>query len=146
MFSSVLVVCVGNICRSPAGERLLRAKLPGMRIESAGLAAMVGEPASRTMVEVAAEHGISLDGHVSRQFTAALGGDFDLILTMEAGHRREIASNFPHLTGKTLLFGKWLPATDIPDPYRLSRSFYEAVYTQIEASSEEWARRLRRSA
>ncbi|MFA9231998.1 MAG: protein tyrosine phosphatase, partial [Microgenomates group bacterium] len=45
MFNSILVVCVGNICRSPVGERVLQAALPNLIVSSAGVAALVGNPA-----------------------------------------------------------------------------------------------------
>ena len=45
MFSSILVVCTGNICRSPMGERLLRQQLPGKQVSSAGIFGLEGHPA-----------------------------------------------------------------------------------------------------
>ena len=47
MFEKILVVCVGNICRSPTGERLLRERLPGRDIRSAGVSALVDKPADQ---------------------------------------------------------------------------------------------------
>ncbi|MDX9738299.1 MAG: low molecular weight phosphotyrosine protein phosphatase, partial [Azonexus sp.] len=62
MFKSILVVCVGNICRSPTGEALLKSKLQGRGIEvtSAGLGALVGKPVDSTAAEVMATAGYSL--------------------------------------------------------------------------------------
>lgn len=91
MFRSVLVVCVGNICRSPLGERALRRALPDLRIDSAGIAAVVGHEADRSATEAAAEVGVDLGGHVARQLTGPLGAGYDLILVMEPGHRSEIS-------------------------------------------------------
>ena len=50
MFDKILVVCVGNICRSPTGERLLRSRLPGRQVTSAGLSALVDKPADAVAV------------------------------------------------------------------------------------------------
>ena len=54
MFDSILVVCTGNICRSPIGERLLRQLLPGKRITSAGIYGLEGSPADVSAQDVAA--------------------------------------------------------------------------------------------
>jgi len=140
----VLVVCVGNICRSPVGEHLLRQMVPGLAVGSAGLGALVGQPADALAAEVAAANGVSLDGHAARQFTPELGSAFDLILVMESGHKREIARLAPHLSGRTLLFDQWTGMQGIADPYRRSRDFHEGVFQQIKAASEAWAARLKR--
>ncbi|MFV4774121.1 protein-tyrosine-phosphatase Etp, partial [Escherichia coli] len=59
-FNSILVVCTGNICRSPIGERLLRKRLPGVKVKSAGVHGLVKHPADATAADVAANHGVSL--------------------------------------------------------------------------------------
>lgn len=142
MVSKVLVVCVGNICRSPIGERALAARAPGLAVGSAGIAAMVGQPADATAAAVAARHGLSLDGHVARQFTAEIGEAHDLILVMEPGHRRAIMARSPHLGGRCLLFDRWTGAGAIPDPYRQGTAVFEAVFERIERAATAWAGRL----
>lgn len=139
---SILVVCVGNICRSPLGERVLRVRLPDVTVTSAGIAALVGEPADATAREVGAARGVSLDGHVARQFTADIGASADLILAMEPGHRREISRIAPHLAGRTMLFDQWSGAGGIPDPYRRPRDFHEAVFKRVSEAADAWAMRL----
>jgi protein-tyrosine phosphatase len=141
---NLLVVCVGNICRSPVGERLLQAALPDVTVTSAGLAALVGHEADATAAAVAAANGVSLDGHVSRQLTQELGSGQDLILVMEPGHKHEIAKRFPQLSGRTMLFDQWTGMKGIADPYRLSQTFHEQVFQQIKAAANAWAPRLRR--
>lgn len=141
---SVLVVCVGNICRSPVGERLLRAALPDTVVTSAGINALVGHAADKTAALVAAADGVSLDGHVSRQLTAELGASQDLILVMESGHKHEIARRFPQLSGRTMLFDQWTGMKGIADPYQLSQTFHEQVFQQIKAAANAWAPRLKR--
>lgn len=143
MFGSVLVVCVGNICRSPVGQRLLAQALPRLKIGSAGLHALVGHPADPTIQSVAASHGIDLAGHSARQLTADLGATFDLILVMERAHRNEIGLRMPQLTGRTMLFGKWLEGgVDIPDPYLQPRDIHEATVSLIRRGAETWSHRL----
>lgn len=142
MFNSILVVCTGNICRSPMGERLLRQQLPGRQVTSAGIFGLEGCPADAAAQAVAWRHGISLEGHVARKVTRSLLQKSDLILVMEPKHLRFIAAMAPENRGKSLLFGQWLETQDIPDPYRKSREAFEYVFGQLGKASQEWARRL----
>lgn len=136
---------MGNICRSPVGERLLAARLPGMTIGSAGLHAMVGEQADPTTQEVAARHNIDLTGHVARQLTAELGAQYDLILGMEKSHRTEIVARMPQLSGRTMLFGQWINGgVDVPDPYRQPIEIHEAAVSLVRLAGGEWITRLGR--
>lgn len=145
MISSVLVVCVGNICRSPVGERLLAQACPNLRVESAGINALTGKAASTDAVEVAAENGVSVDGHIARQFTADMATDFDLILVLEKGHMKVTAEQAPASTGKTMLFGQWIGQADIADPYQKSREFHAAVFKELKKASDGWAAKLGKS-
>lgn len=142
MFKSILVVCTGNVCRSPIGERLLRQHLPDRYIASAGIFGLEGCPADDSAQDVAWRHGISLDGHVARRLTRNLMQGSDLILVMEPEHLRFIAAMAPEIRGKSLLFGQWLEPKDIPDPYRKSREAFEYVFGLLGKASQEWARRL----
>lgn len=74
MFNKILVVCVGNICRSPTAERLLKSYHPSLTVESAGLGALVGRGADRSAVSVAAAHNLSLEGHRARQISGVCAG------------------------------------------------------------------------
>jgi protein-tyrosine phosphatase len=146
VFRSVLVVCVGNICRSPVGERVLSALLRkrgvAVEVSSAGIAALVGQSADETAADVAARHGIDLQGHVARQFIRELGAAHDLILTMEPGHRREIINVSPELSGKVMQFDHWQGGKGIADPYRRSRQVHEDVFALIDVAASAWAERL----
>ncbi|OQP32607.1 MULTISPECIES: arsenate reductase/protein-tyrosine-phosphatase family protein [Pantoea] len=144
MITSVLVVCVGNICRSPTGERLLKRALPEKRIASAGLSALKGYPADRTASEVAAQHGLSLEGHQAQQLTASMCRDFDLILVMEKRHIEQVNRIDPAARGKTMLLGHWLNQHEIADPYRKSREAFEEVYGLLESATQKWVNVLSR--
>ena len=144
MIRSVLVVCVGNICRSPVGERLLARAHPGLTVRSAGLHAVVGSGADADAAAAAAEIGLALDGHVARQLTDDLGRAHDLILVMEPGHRAEIMRRFPELSGRTMLFDQWTGGNAIADPYRRSFEMHRATRDKIAAAAAAWAARLRR--
>ncbi|UTV26977.1 arsenate reductase/protein-tyrosine-phosphatase family protein [Photobacterium atrarenae] len=142
MFNKILVVCVGNICRSPSGEYLLKQLLPAKEIASAGVGALVGKPADKMASEVAVERGISLEGHVAQQLTSDLCQQYDLILVMEKGHLEAVTRIAPEARGKTMLFGQWIGQKDIPDPYRQSREAFEFAYGLIEEAAEAWAKKL----
>lgn len=144
MITSVLVVCVGNICRSPTGERLLKRALPEKRIASAGLSALKGYPADQTASEVAALHGLSLEGHHAQQLTASMCRDFDLILVMEKRHIEQVNRIDPAARGKTMLLGHWLNQQEIADPYRKSREAFEEVYGLLENATQKWVNVLSR--
>ena len=143
---SVLVVCVGNICRSPVAERALAADLAargaGIVVGSAGLGAMVGHGADATASAIAQKNGVSVEGHVARQFTRALGQAHDLILVMETRHRQDIARLAPDLSGRVMLFDHWCGGHGIADPYRRTQEFHEVVFGQIRDSARLWAEKL----
>lgn len=139
---SVLVVCVGNICRSPVGERLLAEALPGCSVSSAGIGAVVGAPADEMMSEVAEAEGLDLEGHVARQFTSEMGAAHELILVMEPGHKAEIARRAPHLSGRVMLFDQWEGGHGIPDPYRKPAEAHRRAFGQIRTGAQSWASRL----
>lgn len=146
MFNKILVVCVGNICRSPTGERVLQQLLPEKQIASAGIAAeksgLIGKPADAMATELALENGVSLEGHQAQQLNSALCAQYDLILVMEKGHMEALTSIAPEARGKTMLFGQWLGQQDIPDPYRQSREAFEHAYQLIKKSADAWAKKL----
>ena len=144
MIGSVLVVCVGNICRSPLGERALQKALPGFKVESAGLGAVVGAQADATAAQAADEIGLDLGGHVARQITDEIGGSYDLILVMEPGHKAEIGRRFPQISGRTMLFDHWTGGTGIADPYRKPIEVHRATRDLIATSAAAWATKLRK--
>ena len=108
MFESILVVCTGNICRSPIAERLLRQLLPDKKIDSAGVGAMVDKCADPSALRVAEKHGLSLADHKGVQFTGSLGRQYQLILVMEKEHLEHVTRIAPEARGKTMLLGQWL--------------------------------------
>ena len=139
---SILVVCVGNLCRSPTGQYLLAGCLPNVSVSSAGLMARKDKPACSVATEVAAENGLDISTHATRRLTPELVMQSDLILAMEAAHVRDIHTLVPYAQGKVLLFGKWGGETEIPDPYRRSKSIYDAVFAQLKSHARQWADKL----
>lgn len=145
MIRHILVVCVGNICRSPMAEALLRRALrgqDGITVESAGLGALVGHPASEHSVDLMAELGEDITSHRARQIHPDMVRAADLVLVMEAGHKRAIDDADPAARGKVYRLGEWQDR-DIDDPYRQPRAAYEEALEGIEAGVASWAERIR---
>lgn len=141
MFQKILVVCIGNICRSPIGEEILKQALPAKQVTSAGLGALVDSGADDNSVQVSAEHDYDLTDHKAQQITTKMIADNDLILVMEKGHVDAITKLAPAARGKTMLYGHWLDK-EIPDPYKKSYEAFEHVYDLIDKSAKEWIKRL----
>lgn len=144
MFDSILVVCVGNICRSPTGEHLLKDLVPEKKIDSAGIGALVGKSADSTACQIAEKNGISLDGHIARQLTKEMCREYSLILVMERGHIDAVCRLAPEVRGKTMLFAHWLGQKEVPDPYRKSSEAFEFVYRLLAEAAQKWALALNR--
>lgn len=90
----ILFVCTGNTCRSPLAASLLREKMPGAEVQSAGLFAGFGQPASTNTVEVLKQRGISLK-HETQPVSEELLQWADLILSMTTQHKQSIALQYP---------------------------------------------------
>ena len=145
MIRRILVVCVGNICRSPMAEALLRRELrgqDGFSVESAGLGALVGHPASEHSVALMDELGLDISGHRARQIHPDMVAESDLVLVMEAGHRRAIDDADPTARGKVHRLGEWQDI-DIDDPYRKERWAYEDALRDIQAGVASWVEKIK---
>ena len=144
MINRVLVVCVGNICRSPTAEWLLRHRLKrdGVIIESAGLAALVGNPIDPIAESVLADHGVSAAGHVARQLTPDMINAADIVLVMDRRHMSAVHAQVPHARGKTFLLGRWQNDAAVPDPYGKARPAFEQAFTMIDAAVNSWLSRF----
>ena len=112
----ILFVCTGNVCRSPAAERLLRrdldrvgggiAGLSGVDVSSAGTGALVGDPISPPMAALMEQVGADASGFAARQLTPSLVRSADLIITMTSAHRRETVTMLPAAVQRTFVLGE----------------------------------------
>ncbi len=142
--NNILTVCVGNICRSPVAEALLKDGLPGRKVWSAGLHAMVGHPADPMSREIAAQHGLDLSAHQAQQIAGWMCAHADLVLVMEAMQQQELERLFPLARGKIRRLGEFGPQGpfDIADPYLQPRAAFEATHAAIALGVTEWVRRI----
>ena len=138
MFKSVLVLCTGNICRSPYAEAVLKKRASGIYVDSAGLSAMVNYEADATAQAVARDRGIDMSKHKARQVTRSLIGQSDLILVMDDEHLSRLHRKYPDSRGKSFKLGKLRGDKNIVDPYLKSQSFFELVFNEIDEAVETW--------
>lgn len=141
MFSQILVVCVGNICRSPIGQALLQSKLGHLTVDSAGIQALAGKPADSHAKKIAEQHELNLQHHRGKQLDLTLCSKSDLILTMEKSHIDAVTEISPSARGKTMLLGHWIDK-EIPDPYRKSEEMFAHVFNLIQEASLAWVKKL----
>lgn len=129
----ILVVCLGNICRSPAGEAALReaAEALGLEVEveSAGMGPWhVGQPPHRQIRAAGQRAGLDIDGRGRQIRHPDDLADWDLILAMDRSNLAELQRLAPDLTGRMHLFRSFDPDADsdeMPDPYGLADSAYD---------------------
>lgn len=147
MLKSILVVCVGNICRSPMAEGLLRRALNphggGLAVTSAGLDAVVGAPADAMACSLMEQGGIDISPHRGRQLNRAMLRSADLVLVMEQAHKTELARLDPAVRGKVFLLGHWT-GEEVPDPYQRGAEAFADTFGRIERAVAAWTPRIAR--
>jgi protein-tyrosine phosphatase len=136
----ILVVCLGNICRSPIAEYVLRKQLKGrdVTVASAGIAATKGTRIDPLALAVLDEHGIDAYRHVARRLDQSMLDAADLVLVMERSHLEFIRARFPSATGKTFLLGRWQGGFEMPDPLGKPRETFEHLYRAVERATHRW--------
>jgi protein-tyrosine phosphatase len=132
----LLVICSGNICRSPAAEAILRALAGGsIEVRSRGTDPWnLGEPAHAPMVRLAAARGYDLGTHRSAQVSEADLRWADEVLVMQPAHRARLALAFPDHAEKVRL----LHPDGVPDPYDLDDVRYAEVLDLIETAARAY--------
>lgn len=144
----ILMVCLGNICRSPLAEGILKAKLSdAFFVDSAGTISMhEGEHPDKRAVETAANHGIDISKQQSRPITDSDFENFDLIYCMDGKVYQDVMSKAPHeQKQKISLFleadgnGK---NTEVPDPYWGDMRDFENVFQLLDNRCNTIAKQL----
>ncbi len=145
---NILMVCTGNICRSPTAEAVLRhhLQLAGLasrvKVDSAGTHDYhVGEPPDSRSIRTALQYGVDLRPLRARQVIAADFERFDLLLAMDGGHYRALQRLQPKQSkGEVRYYLDFAAAAanrrDMPDPYYGGGEGFEQVFRLCEAATE----------
>ncbi len=146
----VLMVCLGNICRSPLAEVVIRRKAKEMGLDDAFVFASagtgdwhVGCGADRRAIAVAAEHGLDLRAHRARQVTSENFGEWDWFVAMDEANAAELLRmGVPR--ARLLRMRQFEPGGggDVPDPYYGGPRGFEQVYRLLEDNAERIVRFL----
>lgn len=150
--SSVLLVCLGNVCRSPTAEEVFRQQTAiaglSIKIDSAGTSDLhVGDKPDPRSQRHAKSHGYKINKLVARQVTTNDFRDFDLILAMDSQNLADLQAIKDGITdteddlAKLALFSEEDPTyggNDVPDPYKGDSDDFEEVIERIESSAQAW--------
>lgn len=141
---NVLVVCQGNICRSPFAGGLLATLNPALGVRSAGLAAGAGAPADPAAIRAAAAFGVDLMPHEARPLAAEDVVWADLVLGMEGHHVIRIRRRWQEASRKTRVLGDFLPESPhvIHDPWGREDSVFAETFRRIAAAVRRVAQLL----
>ena len=153
---SLLVVCLGNICRSPLAEGALRARLDEaglghVRVDSAGTSDWhVGKPPDSRSIATAARHGVDISGQRARQRHEDDYQRFDWVLCADLQNFADVQARRPRdASAQIELLTRWagvhadVDEGAIPDPYTGGREDFEHVWNIVDAVAEAVVARLR---
>ncbi len=153
MTTRILVVCLGNICRSPLAEGALCARIGAshlagrVEVDSAGTGGWhAGEPPDRRAIACARRHGVDIGGLRARQLRARDFEDFDWLLCADASNLRDVRQLAPAAArDRVALLLDWagtVPGGEVPDPYYGGEEHFEEVWGMVDAAALAAVRRL----
>ena len=149
MSVKILMVCLGNICRSPLAEGIMRAKLPeNYIVDSAGTGAWhSGQLPDKRSVTTAKNRGLDITNQRARQFKVSDFDTFDYIYVMDNSNYKDVLSLAPTEESKSkvkLILNEIFPNenVDVPDPYYGGDDGFENVFDMLDQACEAIARKL----
>lgn len=150
MKTRILMVCLGNICRSPLAEGILSSKLDPEKfyVDSAGTGHWhVGEQPDPRSIKIAKKFGVDITHQRGRQITVQDFEDFDLIYVMDNENKRNVSILAPNDTARNkvnLILNELFENenVDVPDPYYGEESDFEHVFKLLDEASEIISKKL----
>ena len=149
----ILMVCLGNICRSPLAHGILEDKIRKNKliaeVDSAGTGAWhIGEPPDQRSVETALNHGINISNQRARKFNLNDFNEFDIIFVMDTSNLQDITnmSEDPKKLLKVkLILNEVYPNQNksVPDPYYGGESGFEKVYQMLNVACDFIIKKIR---
>ncbi len=132
-----MVICHGNICRSPFAERRLALCCPQLEVRSAGLAAGGDDPVQPGALRIGTEFGVDLSDHISHRLDADDIEWADLILGMQGRHEASVRQRWPLGRPKMRLLGDFLPSVphEIEDPWGETDEVFRSVFERISLAT-----------
>ena len=150
MAIKILMVCLGNICRSPLAEGILASKLPdSFKVDSAGTGNYhIGKLPDSRSIAIAKEKGIDITNQRARQFKKSDFQTFDYIYVMDRENYRDIIKLAPDIESRNkvrMILDELFPNenVDVPDPYFGSESGFSIVFKMLDEACEIIANRLK---
>ncbi|CAM3857254.1 low molecular weight protein-tyrosine-phosphatase [Flavobacterium cucumis] len=150
MATKILMVCLGNICRSPLAEGILRSKLSeDFIVDSAGTGGWhAGELPDKRSTATAKNRGLDITNQRARQFKQSDFEIFDSIFVMDNSNYKDIMTLAPNEEAKLkvkLILNEIFPNenVDVPDPYYGGQDGFENVFDMLDQACEEIARKLK---
>lgn len=152
----LLVVCLGNICRSPLAEGALHARIAAsplagrVEVDSAGTGGWhAGEAPDRRAIACARRHGVDIAGLRARQLRAGDFDDFDWLLCADADNLRDVRRLAPAAARERVaLLLDWAgngPGAEVPDPYYGDAAGFEHVWRLVDTAAQAVVARLCRA-
>lgn len=146
----ILMVCLGNICRSPLAEGILKSKVDAERVfvDSAGTGHWhVGHAPDPRSIEIGRKNKLDITEQRGRQFSARDFDDFDLIYVMDSSNLENvlaIAKNDEQKKKVKLILDEIFPGenVDVPDPYFGGTITFDSVYKMLDEACEVIAEKL----
>lgn len=146
----VLMVCLGNICRSPLAEGILRSKvdIDKVEVDSAGTGNYhVGGLPDERSINIAEERGLDITDQRARQFTAQDFEEYDYIFVMDKSNHQNVLKLAPspeHGKKVELILNQLYPGEDreVPDPYTGGLDGFVDVYDMLDKSTDEFIKKL----
>ncbi|CAN0627646.1 putative low molecular weight protein-tyrosine-phosphatase EpsP [Burkholderia multivorans] len=142
MIERILIICDGNVCRSPMAGAMLASALPSAAVQCAGLAALAGRPAAQAAIEVMRVRGFDIGSHIAQPVHLGHVRASQLILAMTVAQCREVERRYPFSRGRVFLLDQ-IDKLDVVDPVGKSSAVFEAVANHIERVVAYWATRVK---